>query len=146
MTEEQVTKAVISWLSEHEWVVLDYDFPGGGTGRRFRLAESAKRGDKNAGAFCPDIVAWKDGRFLLFENKSQDTVSDYAKQSAVKRDVTVQGQLTAADPGRDLRDVSVALAFPPPFVHEDMAMSCGIDLVLTVADDLSVSVKWERRP
>ncbi len=146
MTEEQVTKTVIGWLSEQGWEVLDYDFPGGGTGRRFRLAESAKRGNKNAGAFCPDIVAWKNGHFLLFENKSADTVSDYAKQSAIKRDMTLQGQLAVAYPGRDLRDVSVALAFPPPFIHEDEAGLCGIDLVLTVADDLSVSVKWERRP
>lgn len=142
MTEEQVTKAVMEWLDRNGWEILDYDFPGGGTGRRFRFADAASRQDKNTGAFCPDVVAWRDGLFLLFENKAVDTLSDYGKQAKVKQDPTLPEQLKTAYPEKSFRGIWVALAFAVPFLHGDTADKIGIDAVLTVSSDNSVSLAF----
>lgn len=142
MTEEQVTKAVMEWLVRNGWEVLDYDFPGGGTGRRFRFADAAGRRDKNAGAFCPDVVAWRDGLFLLSEDKAVDTLSDYGKQARVKQDPTLPEQLAAAYPGKPFRGIRVAVAFSAPFHHRNAAEEIGLDAVLTVSPDNSVSLAF----
>ena len=142
MTEENVAKAVMEWLFARGWEVLDYDFPGGGTGRRFRFSGDSSASDKNAGAFCPDVVAWKDGVFLLCENKATDTLSDYGKQTRVKAEPTLADQLRAAYPDKVADAIQTAVAFSGPFIHRDQAESAGIDFVLTVGEDRSVEVAF----
>ena len=143
MTEEQVAKAVMAWLSVHGWEILDYDFPGGGTGRRFRFSAAENPNDKNAGAFCPDIVAWKDGRFLLCENKAADTPSDYDKQARVKSEPTLADQLHAAYPDKSLTLILTAIAFSGPFVNQDRAATRNIDFVLSILENNDVTVSRE---
>ena len=140
MTEEQVAKAVMAWLSARGWEILDYDFPGGGTGRRFRFSGAESQHEKNAGAFCPDIVAWKNGLFLLCENKATDTPSDYDKQARVKSEPTLSEQLRAAYPGKVPTSTLTAIAFSGPFVNQDRAATRNIDFVLCISENNDVTV------
>ncbi|MBR1835884.1 MAG: hypothetical protein IJ783_01220 [Kiritimatiellae bacterium] len=140
MTEEQVAKAVIEWLGADGWEILDYDFPGGGTGRRFRFSDAPSAADKNAGAFCPDVVAWKNGVFLLCENKAVDTLSDYAKQARAKAEPTLAAQLAAAYPGNAVNAILTGIAFSGPFIHRAQAESADVDFVFSVLNGNSVSV------
>ena len=66
MTEEQVTKSLLKWLSDHQWEIICFDFPQSGTGRFLH-----PNGDtnKNKDTINPDIVAVKDNICLFFENK-----------------------------------------------------------------------------
>lgn len=138
MTEERVTKTAMDWLSARGWEILDYDFPGGGTGRRFRFSDAGSSRDKNAGTFCPDIVAWKDGSIILFENKAIETLSDFGKQAKVRGDPSIRDQLASAYPGKRFVDVFVALSFSGTFKRQEEAKSFGIDFVLTVSEDGNV--------
>ena len=140
MTEEQVAKAVMAWFSARGWEILDYDFPGGGTGRRFRFSGSKSPNEKNAGAFCPDIVAWKDGTFLICENKAADTRSDYDKQARVKSEPTIADQLRVAYPDKEQTAMLTAIAFSGPFVNQDRAATCNIDFVLCVSENNDVAI------
>lgn len=140
MTEEQVAKAVMKWLDADGWEILDYDFPGGGTGRRFRFSDSASAADKNSGAFYPDIVAWKTGTFLLCENKASDTLSDYAKQARAKAEPTLASQLAYAYPGKAANAILTGIAFSGPFIHRAQAESAAVDFVFSVSGGNSVSV------
>lgn len=138
MTEERVTKTVMDWLSARCWEILDYDFPGGGTGRRFRFADADSTRDKNAGAFCPDIVAWKDGSIILFENKAIETLSDFGKQAKIRMDPSIRKQLVSAYPRKPFGAIFVALAFSGAFKRHEDAKSFGIDFVLTVSENGNV--------
>ena len=77
MIEESVTKAVIFFLKQHKWEILDYDFPGSGTGRNFRIGSDEDF--KKRKRVIPDIIAYKNNTILWFENKDRDTIADYKK-------------------------------------------------------------------
>ena len=76
MTEEDVTKGIMKWLTERGWSIICYDFPHSGTGRQLHPNGST---DKTAGIVIPDIVAYRDGIVLDFENKRTFTQSDFGK-------------------------------------------------------------------
>lgn len=76
VSEEFVTKTVISYLRENNWILLDYDFPGGGSGRSFKTTETK---GKNKGTVIIDIIAVKEEVLLCLESKRIDTLSDYKK-------------------------------------------------------------------
>ena len=77
MREEQVTKAILKWLTENDWQIVCFDFPQSGTG--ILLHPNSARSEKNKDGFIPDIVAVKDGISLFFENKDRFYYPDYQK-------------------------------------------------------------------
>lgn len=77
MTEEQVTKALLKWLTERGWQIVSFDFPQSGTGRVLH-PDHAER-EKSKGSFIPDIVAVKNHISLFFENKDRFYFPDYFK-------------------------------------------------------------------
>lgn len=80
MREETITRAVARCLRDNGWIIYSIDYPQGGSGLTFHLADSAagSRG-RLAGAWKPDIVAHRDGVWLFMENKSFFSGSDFAK-------------------------------------------------------------------
>ena len=77
MSEEQVTKAIMSWLINRNWHILCFDFPQSGTGRVFHYNDSTE--EKNKNAIIPDIVAIKNHIAVFFENKNRFYYPDYIK-------------------------------------------------------------------
>lgn len=77
MTEEQVTKALLRYLTDNDWHIVCFDFPQSGTGRV--LYPDNADGEKNKNSIIPDIVAVKDNVALFFENKDRFYLPDYKK-------------------------------------------------------------------
>lgn len=77
MTEECVTKALLSWLRKTGWKIICFDFPQSGTGRI--LHPNHADTEKNKGSIIPDIVAVKNHTSLFFENKDRFYLPDYEK-------------------------------------------------------------------
>ena len=77
LTEEQITKSIIRWLTAFEWEIVCYDFPQSGTG--YVIHSSSPDRGKNKGAIIPDIVAIKDGVCVFFENKDRFVLADFFK-------------------------------------------------------------------
>lgn len=77
MTEEQVTKAILSYLINNGWHIVCFDFPQSGTGRV--LHPNNADGEKNKDSIIPDIVAVKNNISLFFENKDRFYFPDYKK-------------------------------------------------------------------
>ena len=82
--EENVTKAIISWLEKDGWDIICFDFPQSGTGKVFHSNNRA--GLKNKDSIIPDILAIKDGIVLFFENKDRFFLSDFQKLENIKKE------------------------------------------------------------
>lgn len=140
MSEEQVTRAVLSWLTAHGWEILDYDFPGGGTGRSFHVGGLT---GKNAGIIIPDVIAWKDSCALVMENKAKDTKSDYDKIHRLSGNEDFLFQLCKAYPTKHMgRILFGGIAFSGPPRYLKMASDMGVGLVLRVNEDRTCQVEY----
>jgi len=85
MTEEQVTKEILSWLIHNKWKIITFDFPQSGTGKYLHPNKIARENQtKNLKAFIPDIVAVKEGKALFFENKNRFFLDDFKKLHDIK--------------------------------------------------------------
>lgn len=80
MTEENVTRSILSYLIERGWKIVAFDFPQSGTGRSLHPSGSAS---KNAGDIIPDVVALKDGVSVYMENKDHYFPEDFIKVNSV---------------------------------------------------------------
>lgn len=77
MTEEQVTKALLRYLTDNGWHIVCFDFPQSGTGRVLHLNNTDS--EKNKNSIIPDIVAVKKNISLFFENKDRFYFPDLKK-------------------------------------------------------------------
>jgi len=77
MTEEQVTKAILSAFIESNWNIISYDFPQSGTGKM--LHPNGYNEHKNIGSIIPDIIAVKESTCLFMENKNRVDKNDFFK-------------------------------------------------------------------
>ena len=76
MTEEKVTKSILSYLIGRGWKIITFDFPQSGTGRSLHPNGSVS---KNAGDLIPDVVAVKGDVSIYMENKDHYDLEDFAK-------------------------------------------------------------------
>ena len=80
MTEENVTKSILSYLIGRGWKIVSFDFPQSGTGRSLHPSGSVS---KNTGILIPDVVAVKDGVSIYLENKDHYYPDDFTKVNNV---------------------------------------------------------------
>ncbi|UTA67713.1 hypothetical protein [Emticicia sp. 21SJ11W-3] len=83
LTEEQVTKFLLSWLINQGWEIICFDFPQSGTGQILHPNQSV-RTTRNKMAIIPDIVAIKNGVCIFLENKDRFVLSDFHKISSLR--------------------------------------------------------------
>lgn len=131
MTEEQVTRFIMTWLSGNDWIILDYDFPGGGTGRSFHIGANGTA--KGAGRVIPDIVATKGKNVLVFENKGKDTYSDYDKIRKLSESAEFKVLLSAAYSDRKIEAVHFAIGFSGEAKHLSLAQQSGVGFIIQVS-------------
>jgi hypothetical protein len=84
MTEEQVTKMILGALIEKDWTIVSYDFPQSGSGIALHHVDNIH--EKNKGAIIPDIIAVKQHRCFIFENKNKVDLNDFRKVSSLIRE------------------------------------------------------------
>ena len=123
MTEEAVTKAILQWLEET------------GTGRKFHLTSDAS--DKTRGIIIPDIIAHRETRLLVLENKSVDTLSDYDKIKYLAGSPDFKTQLLQAYPELDIEQITLGIGYGGAPRHLPHAASSHIDVILGVSDKVS---------
>lgn len=70
LTEERITRTLLSWLKHQGWTIVSYDYPQSGTGYSLHSIKRVES-SKNNGVIIPDIVAIKNGEVIFFENKVQ---------------------------------------------------------------------------
>lgn len=80
MTEENVTILVIKSLKKAGWKIISFDYPQSGTGKLIKPDSESK----NLGGFIPDIVSFKDGVVLFWENKDRFVYEDFVKIKTIK--------------------------------------------------------------
>ncbi len=76
MNEEFVTKSIIYYLKSNGWNIFSFDYPQSGTGY---LIHPNSRFHKNKEAVIPDIIANKDSKCIIMENKSYFYADDFIK-------------------------------------------------------------------
>ena len=138
MREEQVARSALSWLTGRGWKILDYDFPGGGTGRSFHVGEFH---DKTSGLVIPDVIAIKDSTLLVMENKAKDTRSDYEKIGRLAG-LGFERLLHDAYPQRAFDHVVFGIAFSGPFRYAELAAANGVGVVVQVAGDGNCAIVY----
>ena len=132
MREEQVTRTILQWLENMGWCILDYDFPGGGTGREFHLSENSS--EKNKGIVIPDIIATRDGSLVLFEDKAEDTLSDYQKIRQLSSNPEFSELLRKAYPEKKIDNIIWGIGYSGTPKHLNQASSYHIDIIVQVVD------------
>lgn len=132
MTEEQVTRKIMNWLVISGWEILDYDFPGGGTGRRFNIVTDMEF-ERNKGYIIPDIVVYRNGDMVFFENKWRDTSSDYSKLNRMSK---IRGHLLGlvrlAYPEKEIKRILFGLGFCGNFRNHNLVKESGVDVVVSI--------------
>lgn len=83
MKEEKVTKNILEWLMQNNWIIVCYDFPQSGTGVILHQNNELHT-SKNKGSIIPDIIAVKNGVALFFENKDRFYQPDFEKLFEIK--------------------------------------------------------------
>lgn len=130
MTEEQVTKSILTWLSGSGWEILDYDFPGGGTGRKFHVGNGVS--EKTKGIVIPDVIALRNNVILILENKSVDTLSDYEKIKQLAESRDFRGQLEAAYPDVGIANVVWGIGYSGQQKYTSQAAASNVNVVVNV--------------
>ena len=110
MTEEQVTKAILTSLIECGWVIIAYDFPQSGSGKMLRPNDNIS--EKNKGGLIPDVVAVKNGVCLFFENKDRVVISDFQKVSSLIHDNQYTDDISTLLAGHSVIKMFYGVGFP----------------------------------
>jgi len=110
MTEEQVTKTILTALILNNWDIISYDFPQSGTGMILR--PNSVVSEKNKGGIIPDIIAIKDGTCLFFENKQNIALSDFHKTSALITNNQFTNDISSLLCGYDVTKIYYGIGFP----------------------------------
>jgi hypothetical protein len=76
ISEEHVTRSLLTHLKSNGWNIICFDYPQSGTGR---VLHPNKSSSKNLDSIIPDIVAVKDRICLVFENKNRFYLPDFQK-------------------------------------------------------------------
>jgi hypothetical protein len=141
MTEEQVTKALLKYLTDNGWHIVCFDFPQSGTGRV--LHPNNADSEKNKDSIIPDIVAVKDDVSLFFENKDRFYFPDYEKVN----ELIVNNQYTDAI-DRLLSDYKIENIFYgiglPTEKHNNKSKESAnlVNFILGVNTDKSVEILY----
>lgn len=140
MREEQVTKAILSWLIGNGWKIVCFDFPQSGTGR---LLHPNGTSEKNKGAINPDVVAVRNDVCLFFENKDRFYHPDYEKVNGliVHRDYSEAIDQLLSGYGVNAIYYGIGL---PSSKHKKASAeaSCLVDFIVGVEEDKTVIVHY----
>lgn len=142
LSEEQVTKIIIRWLVEKGWVILSFDFPQSGTGRALHpdLTDS-----KTAGIIIPDIIAYRNGTLVFFENKDRFVLSDFEKVFELRRTDSYHKAIQNLAKGYSFEHVCYGIGIPHSNGNEKKIQKHldKVDFVILVEDREKLIVSYD---
>ncbi|MDR0861619.1 MAG: hypothetical protein LBN30_02445 [Oscillospiraceae bacterium] len=131
MTEEQVTKAILSELIDNGWTIVAYDFPQSGTGKLLHPNDITD--EKNKGGIIPDIIAVRGGTCLFFENKDRVVLADFKKIESLRRDNRYRAAIEALLADFDINGIYYGIGIPShKFNAQAKAASPTVDFIVGV--------------
>ena len=137
MTEEQVTKAILACLINGGWNIVTYDFPQSGTGKMLRPNNHVS--DKNRGGFIPDIVTFKDGVCIFFENKDKVVIKDFKKVSALINENKYMNDISTLLAGYNVTRIFYGVGFPSNKWNKSAEVNVSfVDFIVGVTDDKKI--------
>lgn len=137
MTEEQVTKALLLWLTEHDWNIVCFDFPQSGTGKILHPNNSV--GEKNKDSIIPDIVVVKNNICLFFENKDRYYLPDYEKVNNLIVNNQYTNAISVLLSDYKVEHIYYGIGLPTKKYKDKSKKSAGlVDFVLGVSVDKSI--------
>ncbi|MCL2563197.1 MAG: hypothetical protein FWE08_04085 [Oscillospiraceae bacterium] len=143
MTEEQVTKAILAFLTDNGWNIVTFDFPQSGSGKLLRPNNNVS--EKNKGGLIPDIVAVKGGVCLFIENKDKLVVSDFRKVASLISDNQYTNDIAALLANYIVHKIYYGVGFPSDKWNKNAAANASlVDFVMGVRADKSVELLYHR--
>lgn len=137
MSEEKITKTLMSWLSGKGWTIVSYDFPQSGTGILIHPDFSHER---NRGAIIPDIIAIKKGICVFFENKDHFSRSDFNKINQLITANQYVNNISRILAPYSIRSIYYGIALPKYVsVNRIIKHKHLVDFVLQVDDECHIS-------
>ena len=137
MSEEQITKALLKWLTERKWHFVCFDFPQSGTGKILHSNDSAN--EKNKNAIIPDLVAVRNGVCLFSENKDHFSLSDFEKQNRLIVGNEYSNAIALLLKGFEVRRLYFGIGLPcGKYRKGAQAAASLVDFVLVVDEGGSV--------
>jgi len=129
LTEELLTKFLIKYLKEMDFTIFSYDFPQSGTGYCMRPNTHDIK-HKNINFWIPDIIATKEQKLLLFENKDHYSLSDINKLQYMLENNTHTEAIAKLKSKTNTLVHYILLGYPLQFFHKETSLSKHIDAEL----------------
>lgn len=139
MKEENVTKAILKWLIDAQWEIICYDFPQSGTGK---VLHPDNTNSKTDGAIIPDIIAYKNGIVVDFENKDRFVMDDFEKVSFLKSTTIYGRSLSTLLKGYSYANIYYGIGIPYSDNNYSKAESNAdmVDFIVYVKDDGNILI------
>lgn len=143
MTEEQVTKAILSYLITNGWHIVCFDFPQSGTGRV--LHPYLAVGEKNKGSIIPDIVAVKGTICVFFENKDRFYFPDYEKVNYLINNDDYLKDINLLLSQYQVSDIYYGIGLPANKHSVKSQQSTHlVDFIVGVSDEMSITILYSK--
>ncbi|MCI5795343.1 MAG: hypothetical protein MR019_00480 [Ruminococcus sp.] len=141
MTEEQVTKALLQYLTDSGWHIVCFDFPQSGTGRV--LHPNNADSEKNKDSIIPDIVAVKNNISLFFENKDRFYFPDYKKVNELIVDNQYTNAIDKLLSDYEIDNIFYGIGLPTDKHKEKSEESAHlVNFILGVNTDKSIEILY----
>lgn len=142
MREEEVTKSILSWLSNNSWEIVCYDFPQSGTGKMLHPNDSTS---KNDGSTIPDIIAVKGKTAVYFENKDRFYEPDFDKLQGIRDKGNYSDDLSKLLKDYVIDNIFYGIGFPDKQSHIDKSQShlIKIDFLVTVDKKRNINIEYD---
>lgn len=141
MTEENVTKAILKWLIEHQWKIVCFDFPQSGTGRFLHPNQAIS--EKNKASVNPDIVAVRENICVFFENKNRFYSPDYEKVHYLIENDDYSEDIYRLLKNYEITNIYYGIGLPTAsHKRKSVEMSHLVDFIIGVDENQSVSVLY----
>lgn len=139
MNEEFITKSIIYYLKENDWIIFSFDYPQSGTGF---LIHPNDRVSKNKESMIPDIIAYKNNKCIIMENKSYYYEKDFIKLNELKNSIIYKNDLTNLMNRLNCNTLKCGIGIPENIYYllEAESNSKLIDFIITV--DKTKSCKY----
>ncbi len=140
MSEENITKIILSWLMRNGWEIICYDFPQSGTGVLLHPNNSK---EKNKDAINPDIVAVKGNQCIYFENKSYFYFPDFEKVKRLRTTSDYSEAINQLLSGKGIQKIWYGIGYPSS-AHKKKAKEFVkmTDFIIGVTDEKNIEILY----
>lgn len=145
LSEENVTKIILSNLIKNDWKIVCFDFPQSGTG--IILHPNSSEAEKNKGSITPDIIAVKKNLCLYFENKDRTYFPDFEKINMLRTKNCYSNALSDLLKPLPIQNIFYGIGLPTQkCTRNALDNSNLVDFILGVDSDRTIRFLYNKDP